>query len=196
MSSFRGRAFARSPESIPPVCEGRHELVGDRSAYAGVMDSGLAAARRPGMTGAETLSSAPASAGEGDHAQHGGGGSPVKTFRIIRTRLRQRCHPRPFHRPCGTVPLPRYAGQDKAAARPGMTRYGENNAAHPPPVIAGQDDAHPAPVSPALRGTGKRCQWCRRAMVNRALTSPPLCCFVADAAGGPAIHDVQDDPPI
>ena len=32
-------------------------------------------------------------------------------------------------------------------------------------------------------------------MVNRVLTSPNLCYAVADAAGGPAVDDVQDDPP-
>jgi hypothetical protein len=98
--------------------------------------------------------------------------------------------PRPFHRPCGTVPLLRCVGQDKAAA----SRNDEGTAFHAPPWTCARRGAGCTPR--ALRGTGKKCQWCRRAMVNRALTSPPLCCFVADAAGGPAIHDVQDDPPI
>ncbi len=31
-------------------------------------------------------------------------------------------------------------------------------------------------------------------MVNRVLTSPLLCYCTGDAAGGPAVHDVQDDP--
>ena len=48
------------------------------------------------------------------------------------------------------------------------------------------------PPSPLSRGEEKPRQ---STMVNRVLTSPLLWYPVLDAAGGPAVHDVQDDPP-
>ena len=46
-----------------------------------------------------------------------------------------------------------------------------------------------------LRGAGCK-DGHRSRLVNRVLTSPLLWYPVGNPAGGPAVHDVQDDPPI